>query len=109
MVQHLPIRMKGGEMNRHLRSQIFHHPLRQRLQFRIGVVLARNQQSSDFEPDPGFALEVDQRIQHWLQVTTANFPVKLFAERLEVYIGSVHVLEEFAARLIAQITGSDCY
>ena len=64
MVQHLPIRMKSSEVNWHFWPQIFHHPLSQRLQFGVRVVLAGNQQSGNLEPDLGFTLEVDQRIQY---------------------------------------------
>ena len=96
-------------MQRHIRAEMLHHPLGQRFQLGIGIIFAGNQQGGDLEPDRGFLLQVQQSVEHHLQVTTADLPVEIFAEGLQIDVGGVHVAEELAARLLAHIAGSHRY
>src|SRR3990172_2775422 len=57
-VEHLPIRVKGGEMKRNGFSQVFQNPLTFSPHLDLRVVLTRNQKRRDFKPCFGFALKI---------------------------------------------------
>ena len=71
-IHHLVIGMERREMKRHVGSQLAHDPLRLGLDFGVGIVLAGNDQVGDLEPDVGLVLELDERVEHRLQVRTAK-------------------------------------
>ena len=52
-------------------------------------------------------LQIDQRIEHGLQVTETDFPIEPLRERLQVDIGRIHRPVEFCARLRADFACSD--
>ena len=54
-VPHLPVRMKCREVQRYIRAQVFDYPPSHLVDFRLGVILARNQQYGNLEPDRGAA------------------------------------------------------
>ena len=56
---HPPIRMKGCEVDRHVRPEMPDHPLRQGLDFLLGIVFSRDEQRRDLEPDLGLVFEID--------------------------------------------------
>ena len=105
--EHLVVRVERGEVQRHLRPQVRREPVAQRRDLRGGVVLARDEQGRDLEPDLGLALEVDQRLQHRLQPPRAEPVVEALGERLEVDVGRVHVGEQLPPRLGADVAGGD--
>ena len=60
------------------------------------VVLARDQQRRDLEPDVGLVLEVHERVEHRLQVRAGELEVELVGERLQVDVRRVHLRVELA-------------
>ena len=94
-------------MPRYVRADIFHHPLGHFLELLVRVILAGNQQSGDLEPDIGLMLEVLERIEHRLQVPTANLVVELLGEGLEINIRCVHMAIKLFAWLWRHVAGTD--
>ena len=82
-------------------------PVAQRRDLRGRVVLARDEQGRDLEPDVRLVLEVDQRVEHRLEPGRAEPLVEALGERLQVDVGRVHVREELAPRLLADVAGGD--
>src|SRR5258708_8220890 len=80
-VGHLVVGVEGGEMQRHVGSELLGDPAALGGDFLIAVVLARGEERGDFEPDLGLVLEVDERIEHVLQMRAAGPGVELFTER----------------------------
>jgi len=106
---HFPVRMKRTEMQRNIRTQPFHHPTAQLFQFTAGIVVSRNEQGGQFEPDLGFMFEVFQGFQHRSQGSPAGFTVERFGESLEIDVCGIHPVEEFTPCLLHQVTRSDGY
>ena len=82
--------MEGGEMQRHVGAQVLHHPAAERLDLGGRVVLAGDEQRRDLEPDVGFVLEIDERVEHGGELARAQVLVEILGEALEVDIGGVH-------------------
>ena len=94
-------------MERHIRSEALEDPLAESLDFRWEIVLARDQEGGDLEPDLGLVLEVHERIEHRSELGRAQPLVELLGEALQVDVCRVHVPEELGAGLLADITGAD--
>src|SRR5439155_12389738 len=63
-VQHLPVRMKGGEVQGHVGAEPLHHPAALRFDLLHRIVLAGNEQSRDVELNVSLMLEIFQSIEH---------------------------------------------
>ncbi len=77
-VVHLVVGMEGGEVQRHVGAQFFYDPPAHRGDFLGRVVFAWNQQRGDFKPDIRFVFEIDERVEHLMQLRqiqdeTGNF------------------------------------
>jgi len=92
-------------MQRHIGTKGISHPAAQRIDLAVGIVLPRNQQCGDLEPDIGVPFEVDQRIQHAIERATADRAVETLGKRLQINICGVHMSEEFSARFGRDIAG----
>ena len=93
-VEHLPVGVEGREMERHVRTEMLEDPGAQRLEVGRRVVLARDQERSDLEPDPSFVLQVGERLEHSTERAGAEFLVEGFREALEVDVGGIDVAIE---------------
>ena len=102
-VQHLEVRVKSGEMERHVRTQVLHDPTGHLVDLLLGVVLAGDDQVGDLEPDVGFLLQVNQGVQNRPQVPRTYPVVETLGEGLEVHVGRVHVAVELGSRLVADL------
>ena len=71
-VQEPPVGVKCSEMHGHIRTQFRHHPAGHGVDLFVGVVLARDQQGGDLEPDLGLVPEVDQGFQYRLKLAAAQ-------------------------------------
>ena len=69
---------------------------RELVELAVGVVLAGDQQRRDLEPDRGLAAQIDERVEHGVEVAAADLAVEALGERLEVDVGGVHVPVELA-------------
>src|SRR6266853_1450495 len=98
-VGHLVVGMESGEVERHVRSELACNPLALGLDLRVGIVLAGNQQRGDLGPDIGLVVEIDERVEHRLQVRAAYLDIELVGEALQVHVGRVHLGVEVATRL----------
>jgi hypothetical protein len=105
-VRHLPVGMKGGEVQRHVGAEMLHHPAALRLDFLRRVVLAGNEQGRDLEPNIGLVLEVFERLEHGAELARTQRLVEPLRESLEIDVGGVHVAEEFDARLRRDVAGA---
>ena len=63
-IRHFPVRVKCAEMEGYLWTQLFHHPAAQFFQFTTGIIVSRDEQGCDLEPDFGFVFQVFQGIEH---------------------------------------------
>src|SRR5208337_4540233 len=96
--EHLPVGMKGREMERHVRTEILENPGAQPLDFGMRVVLAWDQERRDLEPDLGLVLQVGERIEHSAERAGAELLVEGFGEALEVDVGGIDVAIELSSR-----------
>ena len=94
-------------MEGYFRTQFFHHPAAQFFQFTAGIIVSRDEQGCDLEPDFGFVFQVFQGIEHRGQGSTAGFAVEGFGESLEVDVGGIHPAEEFTPCFRHHVTGGD--
>ena len=94
-------------MQGNVRLQFARHPLRQRVELLVGIVLARNEQRRDFRPDIRLVNEIFERFQHRLERTRAALGVEALGERLEVHVRRVHAREQALARLFANEARGD--
>src|SRR5262249_19474558 len=99
--------VERGEVQRHVGAEVVDHPARQVFQLRVRVVQAGDEQRRQLEPDGRVPPEVDQRLQHRLQVRGADVVVELLGEPLEVHVGGVDVAVELRARLGTDLAGGD--
>ena len=83
--------MKSREVQWNLGAQVFCNPKGHIFDFRHGVVLPRDQQVGQFEPDIGFFFQVDQCFEDGIKVCAAEFPVKTFCECLQVNVGGIQM------------------
>ena len=104
-VEHFEIGMERSEMPRHIGPEIFREPLSRVMQLRVAVVLAWNQQCSDFKPDVRFAPEIFQRVEHGPKLSKTKPVIKRIGERFKIDIRRVHVPVKFGARIIGNVTG----
>ena len=74
--------MKRREMDRRVRPQLFNDPARQTIELVRRIVFTGNQERRQLEPDLGVLLDIDQRVEHGLQVAAAEFTVKFLGEPL---------------------------
>ena len=106
-VAHLPVRVEGSEMQRHIRAEVLADPLALRAQLLIRVVLPRNEERRDLGPDLRLLDEVDQRIEHRLQAAAADLPVEVVGEALQVHVRRVHLRVELASRCLVDVPRRD--
>src|SRR5262252_7730680 len=99
MIHQLPVRMKGREMQRHVGAEPIHYPRTLRFNFTGRVVLARNEQGGNLEPNTSLMLQVLKRLEDGSELAGAEILVKSVGEAFEVDIGCVHVAKEFNPRL----------
>ena len=91
----------------HIGPEVLDAPLRHFLELLVRVVLAWNQQGGDLEPDVGLVLEISQRVQHRLQMTTTNLVVEILREPLQIDISGIHVVEELLTGSLRNVAGCD--
>ena len=106
-IRHFPVRVKSAEMEGYFRTQLFHHPAAQFFQFTVGIIVSRDEQGRDLEPDFSFAFQVFQGIEYRGQGSTTGFAVEGFGEPLEVDVGGIHPVEEFTPCFRHHVTRSD--
>ncbi|MNE03700.1 hypothetical protein D3C80_962110 [compost metagenome] len=103
--EHLEVGVEGGEVQRHIRPQFPEYPGAQGLDLPVRIVVIRNQQGGDLRPDVGLVTQIDQGIQHRLQMRAGELEIEVVGEGLEVDIRRVHHREEFAARFGVYVAG----
>src|SRR5437764_14623926 len=101
--------MKRGEMQRHVWTEVFHHPPAQRLDFGRLVVLARKQQRRDLEPDFALVLEEFERLEHANEPARAKVAVEALGKTFEIDVGRIHMPEKFNPRLCRDVAGTHRY
>ncbi len=99
--------MEGREVQGHIGPQPVHHPARQPLDLLGGIVLARDQQRGDLEPDLGLVPQIFQRLQHRLEARPGELEIEVLGEGLEVHVGGVDVAEQRLARPGIDVAGGD--
>ena len=77
-------------MHRHVHPEVVHHPVGHGVEFFVAVVIARDQQRGQFEPDPGLVAQVAQGIQHRRQMSAADPVVEVLGECLQIHVGRIH-------------------
>jgi hypothetical protein len=100
---HLPIWMKGCEVHRNVRPELLDHPLRQGLDFLLGIVFSWDEQRRDLEPDLGLVFKIDERLQHRLEMGPGDLMIEPLGEGFEVHIGGIHIPEELGPGFVADI------
>ena len=107
-ILHPEIGMKRSEVEWYLITDRIQDPVAHLTQFAWIVVCVRNDQIGDFKPDRGFSLQIDQSIQHRLQVRIGDLLIKLFGKRFQVDVGSIHIRKELAPRFGTDVSGGHC-
>ena len=107
-IQHLPVRVKGREMQRHLGSEVVEYPLGEAIELLVRIVCPRDHQCRDLHPHVRVVNQVLERIQYGLEMTTGQAMVEILRESLEVHIGGVHVGEEVLACTGRDVPGGHC-
>jgi hypothetical protein len=88
---------------------VLHDPRRHLLQLSIGVVSSRDDQRREFEPDVRLLREILERLEHRLQVSLGELPIETLGKGLQINIGSIHVVVEVPAWLVADISSRHCH
>ncbi len=99
--------MEGREVQRHVGANVLHDPLRHLIDLGLRVVLTRNQQIGELEPNIGLLLQVLDCFENRRQVSAAHLPVKPFSECFQVDVGGVHMPEKLFAGFLRDIAGRD--
>ena len=94
-------------MQRHIGPELLADPSAHGRELFVRVVVARDQQGGELQPDLGFVLEVEQGVEYGLQVRAGELEVKVFGERLQVHIGGVHLGEKFPPRQLMDVARRD--
>jgi hypothetical protein len=105
-VEHFKIGMEGGEVPGHIGPEVFREPIGGAMNLPVAVILIRDEQGGDFEPDFGFLQEF-QGLEHWCEAGEAKSMVKIFGESFEIHVRGVHVLVEFGASFGSDVTSGD--
>src|SRR4029077_20638150 len=106
-IEHLEVGMKCREMPRYIRPEVFRKPLACAMQLSVAVVLARNKQRRDFEPDVRFISEMFQRIEHGTELGKTKPVIKGVCECFKIDIRRIHVPVKLRAGVIGNVAGSD--
>src|SRR5215472_12977122 len=106
LIQHLVVRMEGGEMQGHVRPQPRHHPFAQPFHLVWAVIVTRDQQRCDLEPDLRL-FQILECLEDGAEMAGAQPLVELLGERLEVDIGGVHEGVKLLPRRRVNVAGSD--
>jgi len=96
------------KVQRHVHTQRPGDPLRQCVELRVRIVLARDQQRRYLEPDGRLALQVGERVEHRRELGAADVAIEALGERLQVDVRGVDPAEELLARLGAHVASSHC-
>ncbi len=89
-ISHTKVRMKSAEMNRNIDSKMLDDPIAHALQFISIIIQLRNDKVGDLEPNLRFLFQVDESVQHWIEMRVGDFGVELFTETLEIDISGIH-------------------
>src|SRR5438105_12691058 len=84
LVQHLEVGMEGGEVQWHVRAELTMDPARERIDLRVGIVLAGDQQGGDLQPDRRLVPQVLQRVQDGVEVPETEAAIEVLGEPLQV-------------------------
>src|SRR4029077_17094082 len=82
-VHQLPVRMEGREVQRHVGAEI-PHPSTLRFNFGGRVILPRNEQGCNLEPNLGLMLEVLEDLEYGSEFARAKIFVKTLGKAFEV-------------------------
>ena len=97
LVQHFPIRVECREMHRHIRPEFIMNPSTHLFDFAARIILSGDQQRGNLEPDLGFALEIDQRLQDGLELAPGDIAIKTLGECLQIHVRRVDAAVKFHA------------
>ena len=103
LVLQLEVGMERGEVQRHVRAQIFKDPVSQLAEF-VGAVIQRgDDQIRNFEPDVGFILQPFQGVENRLQMRESDAAVEIFSEGFQVHVCRIHVVVNVMESLARRI------
>src|SRR2546429_2641978 len=106
LIQHLPVRVKRREVQRHVGAEPVCDPARQPVELVVGVVLPGDQQRRDLEPYRRLSFQVFECLEHWCQRTPADLVIEALREGFEIDVRGVHEPKELSPRLGAHVARS---
>src|SRR5438445_1049738 len=107
LILQLEIGMKGGEVQRHVRPEMFENPFRELTCLGRIVVERRDHEVGNLEPDIRLVLEPLQGVEHGLEMSERDLPVKVFGERFQIDVGRVHIIVDIVEGLARDVAVAD--
>jgi hypothetical protein len=81
-IEQLEVGVKCREVQRRLRSELIDEPGTELVDLALRIVVARNEQRGDLEPDARLALDPGERVEHGCELGKAQLLVEVLTERL---------------------------
>src|SRR6476660_2995786 len=107
LVLKLEVRVKRGEVERNIWSQMGEYPVDQPSGFARVVVEGGDHQIGDLEPDVRLVLEPLQRVENRRQVCERDLAVEILGEGLQVDIGRVDVIIDIVESFAGDVAVRD--
>ena len=104
LVMQFEIRMKRGEMEGNIGTEVFENPFGELARFIFVIIQGRNHQVGDFKPHIRFFFQAHESFEHGREMRERNFSVEIFGERFEVDIGGVDVVVDFVKRFARDVS-----
>src|SRR6202040_2644803 len=82
---------------------MFHHPAAEGINFRSRIVFAGDQQRRDLQPDRSLVLQVEEGFKYRLELSGAEILVEALGEALQIDVSRIHVAEQLAPRVGADV------
>src|SRR5215510_3416441 len=99
--------MERREVKRHRISYIFENPITELLSFFGSIVLVRDHQICDLEPDVSFNLKPLEGIEHRVEVRKCNLVVETLCKGFQIHVGCVDVAINLRPCLRRDVTRGD--
>lgn len=97
------------EMGRYVRSDCIDNPIAHLLYLHLVIIELRDDQVGNLKPNVRLLFEIDERVEHRLQVRVSDLRIELFGKPLQVDIGGIHMLKELWPSLLANVARGDRY
>ncbi len=106
-IHHPKIRMKRGEVHRHVAADGVQHPVSHAAKLVMVIIRIGNHQIGQLGPAGCFAADVANCVENRIKMRSGQSKVEVFGKCFQVNVGRIHGIKELAARFGRDVAGGD--